>query len=166
MVFILSVTIALAVFLPYTLGKALALNLVRQLRTQGVDKPADPKFLDETKAPLISLAHADKSRSPDHRPCRGRDFMVHSTGFIASLPNSQGGLETENLWHSEVAHQPRPLLSPSHMAHPTIHPVPIQVLASPRFSWYYTIFSPICTQCCNTMYAKIFNSIFDGRLQR
>lgn len=29
MVFILSVTIALAVFLPYTLGKALALNLVR-----------------------------------------------------------------------------------------------------------------------------------------
>jgi len=166
MVFILSVTIALAVFLPYTLGKALALNLVRQLRTQGVHKPADPKFLDETKASPISLAHADKSRSPDHRPCRGRYFMVHSTGFIPSLPNSQGGLEIENLWHSEVAHQPGPPLSPSHMAHPAIHPFPIQVLAPPRFSWHYTIFSSVCTQCCDTIYAKIVSSIFDGQLQR
>jgi len=166
MVFILSVTIALAVFLPYTLGKALALNLVRQLRTQGVDEPADPKFSDETKAPLISLAHANKSCSPDHRSCRGRNFMVHSTGFIPSLPNSQGGLETENLWHSEVAHQPRPPLSQSHMAHSAIHPLPVQVLAPPRFSWYYTIFSSVCTQCCDTIYAKIVNSIFDRRLQR
>lgn len=104
MVFILSVTIAVAVFLPYTLGKALALNLVRYPWQSETDKQLMSEFSDETEAPPISFTLANQSCSPDHRPCRGCDFMVYSSSLIPSLPNSQGGLETENLRHGEVAH--------------------------------------------------------------